>query len=382
MSLGSLMRSVREPLALAGLAIVQAPAIEVGQGGNRVSVTTRIIHRSGQWIEASVSIAISANAAAQVVGSAITYARRYGLTALLGIASGDDDDGAQAQSSPPAYEQAPPRDLTIGKAKNKVLEAMDGDLENTRLFWAEMNGTAPGPFSPDGIAAQVALIHAVHALNPKTVVVLQGGSAIVVAPWQQDAAALLMAWYPGQEGGHAIADVLLGTTNPSGHLPLSLVQDESQLPAFINDANAVTYDYWHGYRWLDRQKLEPSYPFGFGLSYSTFTLDPDVAVTKVGDEIHVKATVHNTSQRDGLTALQLYVSYPQGPVERPVRDLQAIQKVAVAAGATAKVEWVIPVANLAYWDVASHGWRIAPGTYGLHMGFSSRDLPVAAEWKL
>lgn len=158
MSLGSIMRSVREPLALAGLAIVQAPAIEVGHGGNRVSVTTRIIHRSGQWIEASVSIAISANAAAQVVGSAITYARRYGLTALLGIASGDDDDGAQAQSSPPAYEQAPPRDLTIGKAKNKVLEAMDGDLENTRLFWAEMNGTAPGPFSPDGIAAQVALI--------------------------------------------------------------------------------------------------------------------------------------------------------------------------------------------------------------------------------
>lgn len=158
MSLGSIMRAIREPLALAGLAVVQAPAIEAGQGGNRVSVTTRIIHRTGQWIEASVSIAIGSNAGAQVVGSAITYARRYGVTALLGIASGDDDDGAGANSAPPAYEQQAPRDLTIGKAKQQVLAAMDGDLENTRLFWLEMNGSAPGPFSPDGIAAQVALI--------------------------------------------------------------------------------------------------------------------------------------------------------------------------------------------------------------------------------
>ena len=270
--------------------------------------------------------------------------------------------------------------LTLTSADKAALAAADAAILVVGLNFAD-EGEAILPSGGDREhllldPAQVALIHAVRQLNPKTIVVVEGGSAVVVDPWQDDAAALLYAWYPGQEGGKAIADVILGNVNPSGHLPITLVQSEAQLPTFVNTVDAVTYDYWHGYRWLDRQNLTASYPFGFGLGYSQFELVAGATVEQVGQEVRLHASVRNTSSRSGLAVVQGYVSYPSGPVERPVRDLQAIAKLLVAPGAVVPVDLVIPVDALKFWDVASHSWKLSAGTYQFQLGFSSRDLPV------
>ena len=146
MTLGAIVRAIREPLSTHGLAIIQAPAISASAQGRAVDITTRLIHSSGQWMESVVSIGVAAQANAQAIGSAITYGRRYGLTAMLGIASGDDDDGGAASSYPPAatgYDD----DLDIAGAKGVMFEALGRDKALAAAFWSEHVGAdRTGPF--------------------------------------------------------------------------------------------------------------------------------------------------------------------------------------------------------------------------------------------
>jgi beta-glucosidase len=229
-------------------------------------------------------------------------------------------------------------------------------------------------------AERVKLIRDAAAANDRSIVVLEGGSAITMGEWLPDISALLMVWYPGQMGGHAIADLLFGDANPSGKLPITFPKSLEQLPPFDNESPEVTYDYFHGYRYLDRNDSTPEFPFGFGLSYTTFSVDnlrPSHANAKAGDVVRFSVDVTNTGSVAGAEVVQLYVAYPGSAVERSERDLKGFAKVLLEPGATQTVEIPVPTNDLAYYDVAEAAWALEGLEYAVHVGTSSRDLPLS-----
>src|SRR5262249_17272557 len=151
---------------------------------------------------------------------------------------------------------------------------------------------------------------------------------------------ILTAWYPGEQGGNAIAEVLFGDVNPSGHLPLSFPHAEADLPVFDNVSFAVTYGYFHGYRWLDRNGTAPLFPFGFGLSYTTFqyaNLTVTPGTLSPHGRLRVTADVTNTGTVAGDEVAQLYVGYTGSQVDRSVRDLKGFARVHLEPGETRTV---------------------------------------------
>lgn len=232
---------------------------------------------------------------------------------------------------------------------------------------------------------QQQLIQDVAALSSRTVVVLEGGSSIGVEGWIDDVEALLMAWYPGMEGGTAIARVLFGDVNPSGKLPLTMARTEADLPPFVNDQPDVTYGYYHGYRLQDRDGTEPRYPFGHGLSYTTYSYSnlqlSSTALTE-DDTLAVSFDVTNAGSMAGEEVAEVYVSYPGSAIDRPVVDLRAFARVALDPGQTRSVTLEVPVRDLAWYDVALPGWAVEHIAYGVHVGRSSRDLPLSASFSV
>lgn len=227
---------------------------------------------------------------------------------------------------------------------------------------------------------RVALIQDVAAANARTIVVLEGGGAITMGDWMPDIEALLMVWYPGQMGGHAIADLLFGIENPSGKLPITFPVSLDQLPEFDNESLAVTYGYFHGYRYVDLNGTDPEFPFGFGLSYTTFSvanLAASQAQASAGDVVRFSVDVTNDGPVAGAEVVQLYVTYPNSSVERSVRELKGFAKVELEPGATETVEIELRVNDLAYYDVAASAWALEALEHEVLIGTSSRDLPLA-----
>jgi beta-glucosidase len=226
---------------------------------------------------------------------------------------------------------------------------------------------------------QDGVIGAVGALNPRTVVVLEGGSALTM-PWVGDVAAVLMAWYLGERGGTAIADVLFGDVDPSGKLPVTFPVAEADLPPFDNVSPQVTYGYLHGYRWIDQRGTAPLFPFGFGLSYTTFryeNLRLDASSVSRRGRVQVTADVTNTGRVAGDEVAQLYVGYHGSRVDHAVRDLKGFVRVHLEPGETRAVAFTLRAADLAFWDVAAGGWTVEPIAYQVEVGPSSRDLPLS-----
>ena len=219
------------------------------------------------------------------------------------------------------------------------------------------------------------LIRCLARANPRTVVVVMAGSAVIMESWRASVRGILMLWYPGMEGGRALADVLLGKVNPSGRLPCTFPASADHLPFFHRDATAITYDLWHGYRKLDRDRVEPAFPFGFGLSYTTFeyaNLRLDHAELGPADRLGVEVDVTNTGAHAGEDVVQLYVSALGSQVPRAPRELKAFGRVALAPGETKTVRLEVPVADLAYWDEGS-GWLVEPIAYEVAAMRHSRD---------
>src|SRR4029077_3707294 len=160
--------------------------------------------------------------------------------------------------------------------------------------------------------AQNELVATVAALNPRTIVVIEGSGAVTM-PWVDDVGAVVMAWYPGQEGGRAIADVLFGDVNPSGKLPVTFPVRESDLPPFDDHGLQLTYGYFHGYRWVDRESITPLFPFGFGLSYTSFryaNLRLDRSILSPAGRVRATVDVTNTGDVAGDEIAQVYVGCP------------------------------------------------------------------------
>ncbi len=221
-----------------------------------------------------------------------------------------------------------------------------------------------------------ALIQAVAAANPRTIVVLIGGSAILTEAWRERVPAILMAWYPGMEGGHALADVLFGAVNPGGKLPCVFPKSEAHLPFFDRNADAIEYGNYHGYRLLDRDGHEPAFAFGFGLSYTTFEygnlrLDRDT-LTHDGT-LQVGVDITNTGDRAGDEVAQLYVGYDGSQVERAVKDLKGFVRLHLEAGETKTATFTLRADQLAYYDERYQDWVAEPVGYTALVGPSSRS---------
>jgi beta-glucosidase len=211
-----------------------------------------------------------------------------------------------------------------------------------------------------------ALIQAVCAANPRTVVAVMAGSAVIMEAWANRAQAILMLWYPGQEGGHAFADVITGKISPSGKLPCTFPAKAEDLPFFDRNAMKITYDLWHGYRKLERDGAAPAFPFGFGLSYTTFEL-ADLKLAR--DELHASDTleamveVTNAGPVASEEVVQLYVTTEGSRVERAPKELKAFIRLALTPGETRTVRMSVPAADLAYFDAATSGWVVEPIAY-------------------
>ncbi|MGM0386336.1 MAG: glycoside hydrolase family 3 C-terminal domain-containing protein, partial [Actinomycetota bacterium] len=176
----------------------------------------------------------------------------------------------------------------------------------------------------------VSLIRAVAAANPRTVVVVIGGGPMVLAPWDDEVAAVLLAWYPGMEGGRAIADLLLGAAEPGGRLPVVLPRRREDLPAVDWLARSVEYPKWWGQRWLDRNGVSAAYPFGFGLGYTTFWMGELEVGPVDGERFGAKVHVANSGGRRGKHVVQVYGLLPDQ--ERPVRVLLGFSAVELEPG--------------------------------------------------
>jgi len=225
-----------------------------------------------------------------------------------------------------------------------------------------------------------ALIRDAAGANARTIVVLEGGGAITMGNWLPEVEALLMVWYPGQMGGYAIADLLFGEANPSGKLPITFPTGLDQLPPFDNVSLEVTYDYFHGYRYLDRNGATPEFPFGFGLSYTTFSVDnleASQSTAVAGDVVRFNIDVTNTGSAAGAEVVQLYATYPGSAVERSELELKGFVKVMLGAGESQTVEISMPVNDLAYYDVNESAWALEGLEHAIHVGTSSRDLPLS-----
>jgi len=230
---------------------------------------------------------------------------------------------------------------------------------------------------------QDALVSAVAAANKHTVVVIEAGGAVFM-PWVGQVGAVLHAWYPGTAGGEAIANILFGVVNPSGHLPISLPKDDSQFArAALEEQDAqgqksLEVHYAEGaavgYKWFDAHAQQPLFAFGHGLSYTKFTYS-NLQARVDGLDLVVKFQVRNTGRRVGKDVAQLYVSPVAGGWEAPKR-LAGFKKVDLQPGATEPVELRVDPRLLGMFSEAERTWRIAPGNYKLMLGHSSVDLPL------
>jgi beta-glucosidase len=234
------------------------------------------------------------------------------------------------------------------------------------------------------------LICAVAEANPRTIVILECGGPVTM-PWLDRIPAVIYAGYAGQEQGAAIADILFGDVNPSGKLPITFPQSEAQvlLDSPWQHAAELTTRYsegiFVGYRRYDQHGLTPLFPFGHGLSYTTFEyanlrLSSDVITPD--EHLTICLEVTNTGPRAGREVVQLYVCDEIASVERPPQELKGFTKIALAAGETTTVAFTLDRSSLAFWDVVSHAWVAEAGKFEVLVGSSSRDIRARAGFTL
>jgi beta-glucosidase len=245
--------------------------------------------------------------------------------------------------------------------------------------------------------AQNELVEALVAVNPRLVFVSISGTGSVL-PWINKVPAVVQGWFVGSESGEAIANVLAGDVNPSGKLPFTWYADLNQCGAHAMNAypgvwregqQIIDEEYkegvYVGYRWVDKQKAKPLFPFGYGLSYTTFSLGKATADKKqitANDQISFTVSVTNTGNRAGAETVQLYVSDKKASVDRPVKELKAFQKVYLQPGESRDVTLTIGRDALSFFDEATGQWMAEPGTFEALIGTSSQNLPTKCSFEL
>jgi beta-glucosidase len=222
---------------------------------------------------------------------------------------------------------------------------------------------------------EIRLLKEVGPVNENSVAVLIGGNMILMEEWKDCVSAVLMAYYPGMEGGTALAEILFGDVNPSGKLPYVVVKNEEDLPYVNWDTTSQHYDYYHGYTKLEKEGIEPAVPYGFGMSYTTFKVSaPEFSGSEQG--ITARCKVTNTGSREGDEVVQLYVGFENSRVDRPVKILRGFERVSLKPGETTAVELFCPAEELKWYDPNHNTYVLDHMEYQVYIGTSSdnKDL--------
>jgi len=231
---------------------------------------------------------------------------------------------------------------------------------------------------------QQELIKQVSAVNPHTIVVLSGGAAVEMNSWIGRVPVILQTWYLGQSAGTALASVLFGAANPSGHLPCTFDRAIEENPSFKHypgyfpeEKEWPVVDYhegiFYGYRGYDRSARDPLFPFGFGLSYTSFTLS-GLTITTSSEGYQVKVNVANTGDRSGATVVQLYLGLPEESTPRPLRELKGFQRVELKAGEKRTIAITLTSDSMLYWHAVENKWVPPSGPIKVELGFSEREI--------
>jgi beta-glucosidase len=313
--------------------------------------------------------------------SAVVWDPSPPLSAIQAMAPGATVTFADGTNAAAAASLAAGADVAIVFVAQWTSEGMDmPSLNFTDLIHT---GNPISPIDQDGLVAAVA------AANPHTVVVMENGGAQVM-PWLGSVSAVLEAWFPGLQGGPAIANILFGAVNPSGKLPITFPASVNDLPQpVIAGANAsapfpVNYSqgFLVGYKYYDANNITPLFPFGFGLSYTTFSLTNENVVNNLGatnPNFQVSVDVTNTGSVAGAEVVQVYLGLPASTNEPPKR-LVGWQKVLLQPGATQTVTVEVDENDsshpMSYWDVTSESWLVAPGSYPVYVGDSSAQASL------
>ena len=305
------------------------------------------------------------------------------------------------------YNKIPLNEALAQEFGNKleyIKEASDSEIKNADIVLLSV-GTRDHeawdrPFAlPDSVND---LVDKISSLNKNTVVIVNSGSGIKMTHWNNKVAAILYAWYPGQIGNVATAEIISGKVNPSGKLPMTIEKKFSDSPGYgYLPEGAEFYEGWEaassedqeiydivydegvlvGYRWYDTKNIEPLYPFGHGLSYTNFAYcDLSVADTvfSTGEPLEVKCTIRNIGQREGLETIQLYVSDLESSLDRPEKELKAFKKVKVIPGDSLSVDLVLTEEDFSFYDPEKNSWIAEPGKFKISVGSSSADIRQTA----
>jgi beta-glucosidase len=231
------------------------------------------------------------------------------------------------------------------------------------------------------------LIQEMAAANKNTIVVMTSGGSVDMNAWLNRVPALIQAWYPGQEGGTALAEILFGDVNPSGRLPVTFERRWEDNPVHDSyypeaDTKRVVYKegVFVGYRGYERNGTKPLFPFGFGLSYTTFSYSnlsiKPVSNSESGPLYEVSFDVKNTGTREGADVAQVYVGDTQTKVPRPAKELKGFFKVSLRPGETRKVSVMLDSRALSYYELNAKQWRAAPGEFNVLVGRSSEQIEL------
>lgn len=221
----------------------------------------------------------------------------------------------------------------------------------------------------------IKLLKEAAAVNENTAAVLIGGNMIMIEEWKKDVPAIVMAYYPGMEGGTALAEILYGDVNPSGKLPFVIPRDENDLPQVTWETKEQYYEYYHGYARLEKNRTAPSLPYGYGLSYTTFEINNGTFSTD-GKVITGKCKVKNTGLKEGDEVIQLYVGFKNSRLDRPVKLLRGFQRVSLYPGQEKQVSIKCPVEELCFYNEKLGTLELEHMEYEVYIGNSSSDTAL------
>jgi beta-glucosidase len=314
-----------------------------------------------------------------LAGAVPVVSPQQGIT-QRGAANGDTVVYADGTSVADAVAAAKAADVAIVYANDSATEGTDRTNLGLNYGTCGLVACAQFPVSQDQ------LIGAVAEANPNTIVVLNTGGPVRM-PWLGQVKSVVEAWYPGQEDGNAAAAVLFGDVNPSGKLPETFPVSENDLPTQttaqypgVNGHASYSEGLRVGYRWYDSQNIAPLFPFGHGLSYTTFSYS-GLRVSRTASGASVTMTITNTGTRAGAEVAQVYLAAPAAAGEPP-KQLKGYQKVSLNPGQAASATVPLDSRAFAQWDTTKHTWLITPGPYQILVGSSSRDIRVQSSLKM